>query len=284
MHRTGFIVWGLMFVLLLNGPTWAHHTSSSSRSCACLSATNLTGKRSLTGSSSHLSMAYTVVQLDESLGQKQTLLLSGEFDLVPRFVVGAGIPLIRVDHNFGGKASGVGDLNLYGRWRFFESAMLTLSWQSGFTLPSGSEARGLGLGSVATTQHLLVLAQAGKWNPYFMTGLGAELNDPWQSMMETQLGVHFPSFLKNRVRPYAGLAIQTHLHSDMFETGSTKVFAEPGVNVSLDSKQKFGLNLAAQMSVIDTLALKPGMSITGIDITLQSDMLFMGRVGLNYSF
>lgn len=284
MHRTGFIVWGLVFVLFLSGTAWAHHTSSSSRSCACLSATNLTGNRSLTGSSSHLSMTYTAIQLDESLGQRQTLFISGEHALAPRFVAGAGIPLTRVDHNFGGKASGVGDLNLYGRWRFFESERLTLSWQSGFTLPSGSEARGLGLGSVATTQHLIVLAKAGKWNPYFMSGLGMELNDPWQTMLETQMGVHFPSFFKNRVRPYAGLAIQTHLHSDMFDTGSTKVFAEPGVNVSLDSKQKFGLNLAAQVSVIDTLSLKPLVSFSSTDITLQSDMLFMGRVGLNYSF
>jgi len=93
------------------------------------------------------------------------------------------------------KGSGIGDLSLEAKWRFYEKEGLSFALKPGFTIPTGDEEKGLGAGR--PTYHLLFVAteQMKPWE--FDMNVGylynensvSERKDIWSASLDGQLEV-----------------------------------------------------------------------------------------------
>ncbi len=93
------------------------------------------------------------------------------------------------------KGSGIGDLSLEAKWRFYEKEGLSFAFKPGFTIPTGDEEKGLGAGR--PTYHLLFVAteQMKPWE--FDVNVGylynensvGERKNIWSASLDGQLEV-----------------------------------------------------------------------------------------------
>ncbi len=90
---------------------------------------------------------------------QNTLVLNVGFGLAPGFELGCDVPWITIAgaDAGGGDVRGVGDLNLYLKWRFYEGSGGLPSWAAvgAVESPTGDEARGLGSGVSDETLNLV---------------------------------------------------------------------------------------------------------------------------------
>jgi hypothetical protein len=61
------------------------------------------------------------------------------------------------------KESGISDLSLEVKWRFYEKDGLSFAVKPGITLPTGNEKKGLGAGRVTYSFHSIITKEIGSW-------------------------------------------------------------------------------------------------------------------------
>lgn len=76
----------------------------------------------------------------------------------------------RVDDDTVRRASGIGDVGLDLKWRFYEAAIWSAALKPGLVLPTGDDGRGLGAGRLGYGAYLVTSADLAPWVVHLHVG------------------------------------------------------------------------------------------------------------------
>jgi hypothetical protein len=269
-------------MLCLCTPVLAHHTGSHSVAGSGPRVSVYQGSQTKPASRAFFTLDAS--QLDDSVGQVYTSTLGGEYSINKRFSVLGLIPLTHIAHNFRPSQTGIGDVSVQGKFLLWENEK-TISYVSSlWSLPTGDEDQGLGRGAVGQQVDGLIGLHLKKWTVFGYGGINFGYESESEPILLASVGVATPAVIHERVYGAFNLSSQIFLDADVFASGSSKVFAEPQINVILDPHEHWLMTLAGRVSMIDELTRKPGVSIASTDNALLNDILFGGSFSLNYQF
>lgn len=222
--------------------------------------------------------------VDEDLGQVHTSTFGGEWAVHPRVSVTGEVGLVSVDQSGSGSETGLGDAALQPRVLLWNAARSFSHVSSRLSLPTGDEERGLGQGLVSQDAIWLVGVKSKGWTGFAATGIQWGYDSDLEALHVASLGAQSPEFLQQRVSAGLALSAFTYVDSASFAVGSGKLSLEPGLQVGLDGKKKWLLNLGARVSLVDYLRVRNGVTLSATSHAALSDALFSATAGLNYFF
>lgn len=280
------VLLGLMLGLLFRPYlVFAHHvaTAESSAGMSPLSTSFLLRDGSVKPASRFfLTQEFRVV--DEDLGQVYTSVFGGEWAVYPRVSVTGEIGLVSVDQNDGDSETGLSDAALQPRVLLWNTARSFSHVSSRLSLPTGDEDRGLGQGLVSQDVIWLMGVKSKGWTGFAATGVQWGYDSDLEALHVASLGAQSPEFLQRRLSAGLALSTFTYIDSASFAVGSGKLSLEPGLQVGLDGKKKWILNLGARVSLVDYLSVRNGVTLSATSHAALSDALFSATAGLNYFF
>jgi hypothetical protein len=109
--------------------------------------------------------------------------------------VAVGVPYLHLRAKEAGEstsASGVGDIPIYAKWRFYEKDGLSFALKPGITLPAGDEEKELGTGKVTYSIFLITTREAKPWAFHLNLGYirnenkADEVKDLWHASLATE--------------------------------------------------------------------------------------------------
>lgn len=280
MKPTSFLL--LVFACLCAGQAQAHHTAGHGGGGANYFDPFSSQSRP---PRSFVAATFSINNLDDGLGMVIRYQLSGEYAINRRFSVGAQLPFMTTREKFLPERTSIGDVAVLFKglvWRN-EKPSLGLTMGSSVSFPSGNEADGFGTGDVMFSPFMNFAWKLGRVDFYTTVGSTLAAADSINPSLDFNTGVNVP--IKGGAVPiHAFLAFQgsTTFTSDVLENGSTKAYLTPGLIFFLSNSMI--ATLGAQVSVLDTLAIKPGAALAQTSSILLSDVQVGFNFNLNYFF
>ena len=280
MKSTSFALLALPF--LLSGEARAHHVSGHGAGGA-----NYFDPFSSQSRPPRSFVAATVGlnNLDDGLGQVVRYQLSGEYAVTSRFSIGATLPFMTTREKFLPERTSIADVSVLFKglvWRNPKPS-LSLTLGSGVSFPTGDEVDGFGTGDFLFSPFVNFAWRLGRVDVYTTLGSTLAAAESVNPSLDFNAGVNVP--LKGGSVPIHGfLAFQgsTTFTSDVLENGSTKAYLTPGLIFYLSDS--LITTLGAQISILDTLKIKPGAALAKTSSILLSDVQVGVNFNINYFF
>lgn len=264
------------------GDAAAHHTSSSASSHRPDTKVLLSGLDNKPDTQVYSGFRFN--HLDESVGQIYTVFLGGEYAFNTQLSVQMEIPFLRLEHNFRADETGIGDISLGGKYVFLAQKSWCLALHSLWAFPSGDESSGLGRGAVGQQTGVSFVKEFASFS--WLAGLSATwgYESSAEPVLSGTVGLTSPGFFNDNVVAGIFVSNESYLKSDVFTSGSGKVYLGPQFYVYLGSRDQWTLSLGVEISMFDYLERKVGVTLTNTSFALLSDTLVSVTLGLNYSF
>lgn len=262
----------------------AHHTSGSAGTSSLKSTRQLILNQNAAKPTKQAYTLFETRQLDESVGQVHELVMGFEWGLNQKFSFGFGLPIDWIRHNARSNATGLADV--FGQLKFLmvSKDKWTSLLSTSLTFPTGQDQKGLGAGSVTQDLTWLNLFRQGKWNIFLSATPYFRYSSKTEPQLTNAAGVISPRLIHNHVNLVLQASHTTYLDSQVFSSGSGKLFAEPQINLFLDKDSSWVLSLGFRVSLWDHLSRKSGVTITNTNNVLLGDVLFSGSLGLTKQF
>lgn len=269
-------------MVFLFGNAVAHHTSSNASSHRPDTKVLLSGLDNKPDTQVY--SGFRLNHLDESVGQIYTVFLGGEYAFNTQLSVQMEIPFLRLDHNFRADETDIGDISLGGKYVFHAQKSWCLALHSLWTFPSGDDSSGLGRGAVGQQAGISFVKELTSFS--LLAGLSAAwgYESSAEPILSGTVGLTSPRFFNDNVVVGIFVGSESYLKSDVFRSGSGKVYFGPQLYVYLGPRDQWTLSLGVEISMFDYLERKSGVALTNTSFALLSDTLVSATLGLNYSF
>lgn len=262
-------------------PANAHHSAGHATS---LNSFNPYSSQTRTPES-FVDFNFNYDHLDGGLGYVLTYQIAGEYAVNRRLSIGARLPIISVRESFLPKADNVGDiaLSVKGLVADWSDKRMFLNLGTEVSLPTGKESKGTGTGNLVFSPFATLSKSFSPMSLIFSAGTtfsAASQVNPSINYASTVVVPVIKSILPTDIL----LAFQgtTTTSSDTFKSGSTQAYLKPAVTVHI--KEKLLATVGAKLAVIDTLSLKPGITLANQSTAPLSDINTGFFLDLNYSF
>lgn len=284
MHKRVLLL-GLMLGLFSQlGLALAHHTAAGPSSGMSPTATSFLLRDGSVKPASRFFLTQEFRAVDDDLGQVHTSVFGGEWAIHPRVSVTGEAGLVHVDQTGVGSETGFGDVALQPRVLLWNAKSSFSFVSSRLSLPTGDEGRGLGRGAVSQDAVWLVGVKSQGWTGFAATGMQFGYASHPEASHVVSLGAQSPEFFKRRLSAGLALSALTYLDSSSFAAGSGKLSLEPGLQIGVDGKKKWLINLGGRLSLADYLRVKNGVTLSATSHAVLSDALFSATASLNYFF
>jgi hypothetical protein len=221
--------------------------------------------------------------LDGDLGEVYTNQISGEYAFHRRFSAGLRLPIVSIRRSRLVAQDGLGDLALTAKFLAGEWEKLFLSVGTDVTLPTGSEAKGLGEGAVMASPFVTLSKEFPFLDLFGTLGSTVGFSHNPRPSLDFATGVNVPLLKKNpQLEAFLALQGSTTFSSDVLTSGSTKIYLKPGITVSPIENLRF--SLGGKFSVVDTLKLKNGVALAPTSPVLLTDVVYGFLFDVHYNF
>lgn len=160
-------------------------------------------------------------------------------------VVGVPYQRIKVEDGGTAKESGLSDMSIEAKWRFFEKEGLSFAIKPGISIPTGDENKGLGTGKVGYSAYFITTKEMKPVNIHLNLGYIRNENkfDERKNILHASLAGEYEATEKLKIVANVGTETNPDKASNV-----SPAFALAGVvysiteNVSVDAGYKYGLN------------------------------------------
>lgn len=276
---------GLICFLVVGGfgarPLWAHHSMGHSAA----PNTPHSYASQARPPETFLNFNTTADRLDGGLGYLWAYQLAGEYTVSRRFSMGGRLPVLSIREQFLPDTDGLGDIALSLKGLVAERLERRFALHAGteVSFPTGSASKGTGAGNVMAA-------------PYCTVTKGFRYGSAAIEVGSTMAIAHHPrpsiDYAVSAILPLVThtlpvdlvLAFQgsTVTSSDTFSAGSTKAYVQPAF--AFHVKPPLLATFGAKFSVIDTLALKPGITLSRQSTAPLSDVRVGAFFDIHYAF
>ncbi len=158
------------------------------------------------------------------------------------------------------RESGVSDMSVEVKWRFFGEANLSMALKPGMSIPSGDEDKGLGAGKTTYGGYLIITSTHDRWAHHFNLGYLRNENklDERESIWRLSLATEYTLSEKTRLAANIGMETNPDKSSDREPAfGLLGLIYSPQKDLDLSGGVKAGLNdVETDLSVLAGVTLR----------------------------
>jgi len=156
--------------------------------------------------------------------------------------------------------SGISDISLDLKWRFFDDKNLSMALKPGISIPVGDEDKGLGAGKTAYGSYLIITSSHDSWSHHFNLGYIRKENkhDERESVWHLSLATEYSLSEKIRIAANIGTETNPDKSSDREPAfGLLGLIYSPQQNMDISGGVKVGLNdVETDLSVLAGATLR----------------------------
>ena len=216
--------------------------------------------------------------LDAGLGYVITYQFAGEYSLTRRISLGGRVPIVSVREKFIPDTDGLGDLaislkGLVGEWPLHR---IFLNLGTDISLPTGNE-------NLLFSPYVTVSKGYRSFTLLFSFGSTLAAANSLRPSLDYGASIILP-LVRGALPLDGGLSFQgsTAMSSKTFVNGSTKAYLKPAFIFHMTPKTR--VTTGAKFSVLDTLAVKPGIALSRQSTAPLGDVDAGFFFDINYSF